>query len=134
MKPYIIPSLCGLLLCAPLLSAAGVVHDLQQEYTREGAGAFSAAKGQSLWNTGFVDVKSGQSRSCALCHSDDLTTAGEHHRTGKAIEPMAPSVNAERLTEPGKIEKWFKRNCKWTLGRECTPQEKGDLLSFIRSQ
>jgi hypothetical protein len=22
----------------------------------------------------------------------------------------------------------------WTLGRDCTPQEKGDLLSFIRMQ
>ena len=47
---------------------------------------------------------------------------------------MAPSVNPKRLTDRTKIEKWFVRNCKWTFGRECTPQEKGDLLSFISSR
>jgi hypothetical protein len=45
---------------------------------------------------------------------------------------MAPSVDAERYTDLGKMEKWFKRNCKWTWGRECTPQEKGDLLEYLR--
>ena len=47
---------------------------------------------------------------------------------------MAPSVNPKRLTDRSKIEKWFKRNCKWTLGRECTPQEKGDILTFLLAQ
>ena len=37
-------------------------------------------------------------------------------------------------TDPEHIEKWFTRNCKWTLGRECTPQEKGDFLLMIRSK
>ncbi|MFK5970948.1 MAG: DUF1924 domain-containing protein [Candidatus Marithrix sp.] len=31
------------------------------------------------------------------------------------------------------IRKWFKRNCKWTLGRECNAQEKGDILKFIQT-
>ncbi|HCS12500.1 MAG TPA: hypothetical protein DIW28_01710, partial [Zetaproteobacteria bacterium] len=44
----------------------------------------------------------------------------------KRIEPMAPSVNPERLTDPAKIEKWFGRNCEWTIGRDCTAQEKAD--------
>jgi hypothetical protein len=73
-------------------------------------------------------------RACTSCHSNDLTQPGRHATTGKAIEPLAPSVNAKRLTERRRIEKWFKRNCKWTLGRECTPQEKGDLLSFMGKQ
>jgi hypothetical protein len=34
----------------------------------------------------------------------------------------------------GQIEKWLRRNCNWTLGRECSAREKGDLLSFLRSQ
>ena len=54
--------------------------------------------------------------------------------TGKAIEPLAPSANPKRLTDPEHIEKWFLRNCKWTLGRECTPQEKGDFLVMIRAK
>jgi hypothetical protein len=55
-------------------------------------------------------------------------------KTGKRIEPMAVSVNPQRLGDMAKIEKWFRRNCKWTLGRACTAQEKGDLLSFLRQQ
>jgi hypothetical protein len=47
---------------------------------------------------------------------------------------MAPSVNAERLTEAKKMDKWFLRNCKWTLGRACTAQEKGDVLMWLRDQ
>lgn len=46
---------------------------------------------------------------------------------------MAPSANPERLTDVRKIEKWFKRNCKWTLGRECSAQEKTDLLLYINN-
>ena len=57
-----------------------------------------------------------------------------HVCTGKSIELMAPSVNPKRLTDSRLIEKWFKRNCKWTLGRECTPQEKGDLLVYLQTQ
>ena len=55
--------------------------------------------------------------------------------TGIALyDPMAPCVNPKRLTERRQAEKWFKRNCKRTLGRACTAQEKGDLLSFLRNQ
>ena len=54
-------------------------------------------------------------------------------RTGKPIKALAPSVQPQRLTDIGKIRKWFKRNCKWTLGRVCTPQEKGDILLFLKN-
>jgi hypothetical protein len=26
------------------------------------------------------------------------------------------------------------RNCRWTLGRECTPAEKDDFISFIQTR
>ncbi|MEG7525318.1 MAG: DUF1924 domain-containing protein [Chromatiales bacterium] len=58
----------------------------------------------------------------------------QHIRTGKVIEPLAPSVNPKRFTDQRKVEKWFIRNCKWTLGRECSSQEKGDLLVYLLSQ
>ena len=73
-------------------------------------------------------------RSCATCHGTDLTQPGRHATTGKAIEPMAKSVNPKRLTDPAKTEKWFGRNCRWTLGRDCTPQEKGDFEQLIQSR
>jgi len=47
---------------------------------------------------------------------------------------MSARVNAERYTDEKKIEKWFKRNCKDTWGRECTAQEKGDFLTFLLAQ
>jgi hypothetical protein len=123
-----------LLAGVPLASQADAVAELQDGYLTQGVGQFSAANGESLWAREYADARSGQQRSCALCHTRNLTNTGKHAKTGKTIEPMAPSVNPQRLTDKAKIEKWFKRNCKWTLGRECTPQEKGDLLSFIRNQ
>ncbi|GAB6043345.1 DUF1924 domain-containing protein [Endothiovibrio diazotrophicus] len=92
----------------------------------------SASAGEAMWTRPFsVD---GENRSCADCHTADLTAAGRHVRTRKTIEPMAPSVNPQRLSDPKKVEKWFKRNCRWTLGRECNDQEKGDFLAYIRSR
>jgi len=29
------------------------------------------------------------------------------------------------------VEKWFKRNCKDVLARECTAQEKADFVAFL---
>ncbi len=126
--------LFGLLVCMPLLSQADAVTELQSGYLKQGAGQFSATRGESFWAREFTDSKTDQPRSCALCHTQDLMNTGKHAKTGKVIEPMAPSVNPQRLTDKAKIEKWFKRNCKWTLGRECTSQEKGDLLTFLRNQ
>ena len=92
---------------------------------------FSAQRGEQLWNREFT--VSGQSRSCTTCHTTNPSLSGKHVRTGKLIKPMAPSVNPDRLTDQRKIEKWFKRNCKWTLGRVCTAQEKGDLLEYLKT-
>jgi hypothetical protein len=123
----------GLLLLS-LNVQADPVSELQAGYARQAPGGFSADNGRALWNREFTDPKSGKTRSCTLCHTSDITATGKHARTGKRIEPMAPSVNPQRLTDKKKLKKWLKRNCKWTLGRECTPQEKGDLLAFISSQ
>ncbi len=117
----------------PLHAQADAVSELQAGYQAEGAGPFSAEAGEALWNRPFKNAKSGKVRKCTTCHTTDLTRPGKHVRTGKLIEPMAPSVNPKRLTEVKKIKKWFVRNCKWTLGRECTAQEKGDLLAFLKN-
>ena len=106
---------------------ADAVTELQDQYRARGAGPFLSGRGDGLWNSRLY-----QDRRCADCHGADLSQPGRHQRTNKPIEPMAPSVAAGRYTDPGKMEKWFKRNCKWTWGRECTPQEKGDLLEYLR--
>lgn len=120
-------------LCTSAVAGADLVDERLAAYKALGAGSFSAAAGQALWNKNFKDARTGESRNCATCHTADLRVAGKHAETGKLIEPMQPVVNPKRLTDVKQVEKWFLRNCKWTYGRECTPQEKGDFLLFIRN-
>jgi hypothetical protein len=115
-------------------ASADTVGDLLKQYESQGASRFTASSAESMWTRNFPDAKSGEPRRCALCHTEDLKRNGKHAVTGKPIEPLAPSANPKRLTDAEHIEKWFSRNCKWTLGRECTPQEKGDFLVMIRGK
>jgi len=112
---------------------ASPLDALLNSYQAEGAAQFSAQRGKQFWATKHADKKGGPARSCSACHSNDLTRMGKHIRTGKVIKPMAPSVNAARLTKARKMKKWLHRNCKWVLGRTCTAQEKGDILTFIKT-
>ena len=114
--------------------AYGATESLMEGYRNNGAGPFSPGAGRSAWMQEHSFPGDVQTRNCARCHGADLTRPGRHVRTGKPIEPMALSVNPARLSDPGKAEKWFRRNCRWTLGRECTPQEKGDFIHFMISQ
>ena len=88
--------------------------------------------GRQFWNQQFVIE--GQQRSCTSCHGQNTREPGKHQRTGKTIEPMSPAVNPERLTDPKKMQKWFTRNCKWSWGRECSVQEKSDILTWLSRQ
>ncbi len=79
----------------------------------------------------FFTKTHGKEWSCASCHGNPPITAGKHASTNKAIPPLAPSSNPEAFTETTKIEKWFRRNCNDVLARECTPQEKADVLAYL---
>jgi len=105
-----------------------VLDSLRSEAEKSTAGfqGFSATRGEN-----FFRVKHGNEWSCTSCHTENPAATGKHAKTDKPIEPMAPSANAERFTNPKKIEKWFKRNCNDVLDRVCTPQEKGDVLSYL---
>ncbi|MBF0439721.1 MAG: DUF1924 domain-containing protein [Magnetococcales bacterium] len=107
--------------------AGRVVDDLLAGYRSEGAVSFNAEQGRELFNR----VNSGEGGSCVDCHSANPAQSGKHLKTGKPIEPLAPSANKERLQDAAKVEKWFGRNCKGTLGRDCSPQEKGDFLTYL---
>jgi mono/diheme cytochrome c family protein len=72
--------------------------------------------------------------ACAACHTDNPKLPGQNAKTGKPIEPMAVSANPARFTNKDDVEKWFRRNCKEVVGRECTPLEKGDFITFMASQ
>ncbi len=111
--------------CACLLMAAAwstAVH------------AGDPAAGARAWVREYPQPGGVPARSCVTCHTADLAQPGRHAKTGKSIEPMAPSVNPERLTDPAKVAKWLGRNCRWTLGRACTAAEKADFLAYIETQ
>ncbi len=121
---------CCSLAASSMAVATPATDALFAQYKAAGATSFSAEHGKQNWTKEVVS-KEGEKRSCTTCHDADLTKPGKHNTTKKVIEPMAPSVNAERYTDQKKIEKWFKRNCEWAWGRECTAQEKGDFLKFL---
>jgi len=112
---------------------AGHLDDLLKFYQESAGRPFSADNGKTFWTTRHTPVEGEPARSCADCHSANLNHTGKHIRTGKIIQPMAPSANPERLTDSVKMKKWLLRNCKWVLGRECSAQEKGDVLTFIKN-
>ena len=128
MKTITISCALTLMLVTTSAYATNVTDTLLAQFQQQGAGPFSASAGQSFWQQDH------NGRSCTLCHTADVTQAGEHAKTGKRIEPMAPSVNPERLTDQAQVEKWLLRNCRWVLERECTPQEKGDVLVWLSQQ
>ena len=93
---------------------------------------FSASRGQAFFATKQSGGKP-DTPSCTTCHTADPKKSGQT-RAGKAIEPMAISVNPKRFNDPADVEKWFRRNCADVLGRECTALEKGDFLAFMFSE
>lgn len=129
MKPWMI--LTVFLIATPV--QAGNVEELLAQYRSQGAATFNAQSGRILWQQNFGKDAEGRERACTTCHGDDPRQAGRHHQTQKPIEPMAPTANRERFTDAAKVEKWFLRNCKGVLERECTPQEKGNLLEWLRT-
>lgn len=116
------------LLLSGFLQAAPPVIAHLQSYQQQGVNQADAEAGRELWYSTHGN------RSCTSCHAASPTLVGKHVKTGKPIKPMALSVNAERFQDVRKIEKWFLRNCKWTLGRVCSTQEKADILTWLGSQ
>ena len=132
----------ALLACAAMLlagtSQAGAREDQLAQYAIAAKAAnpafagFSAERGKTLHTQAFTGGKP-DTPSCTSCHGKDPRGTGKTP-TGKSIDAMAASVSPARYTDPAKVEKWFKRNCTEVLGRVCTPQEKGDWLTYMLGQ
>ena len=62
------------------------------------------------------------------------TMAANHTAsTAKPIAPLAPAFNAKAFTDAAKSDKWFRRNCKDVLSRECSVAEKADVMVYLLS-
>jgi cytochrome c peroxidase len=90
--------------------------------------SFSAERGHKLYLQKGAGAKADM--SCATCHTQDPKQKGRT-RANRDIEPLAPSANPRRLTDPAKVEKWFARNCDDVFARPCTPLEKGDFITWL---
>ena len=125
-------------LLLPLGSSAASRDELLDQYALSAKAAspafsgFSAARGEKLHVTKFAGGKA-ETPACTSCHADSPRSAGRTP-AGKSIEALAVSLTPTRYSDAAKVEKWFKRNCHDVLGRECTPLEKGDWLSYMISQ
>ena len=100
-------------------------QELLKAYEAQSAKA-SPVRGEQLFN-----MKHGKEWSCASCHENPPNHDTKHIVTVKVIKPLSPNNNADRFTDQAKVEKWFKRNCNDVLGRECTAQEKADVLVWL---
>lgn len=120
-------------LSAALLPAAAHAADTTpaaqlQHWSAQAGAPGNAARGQTFFN-----AKHGAEWSCASCHGTPPTAEGKHANTGKLIAPLAPAFNPKAFTDTAKVDKWFRRNCKDVLSRECSAGEKADVLAYLNS-
>lgn len=123
---HTLPALC---LTAGLLASsafAATPSDMLSGYNAAAGAAGNPSRGQA-----FFSNRHGREWSCSSCHGMSPVQSGKHASTGKSISPLAPAFNPDRFTDNAKTEKWFRRNCKDVVGRECTPGEKADILSWL---
>jgi Domain of unknown function (DUF1924) len=120
LTPWLVPGHAN---AAPTTAA----EQLQRWSSAAGAPG-QAARGQILFSN-----KHGGEWSCASCHGVPPTREGKHANTGKVLAPLAPAFNAKAFTDSDKSDKWFRRNCKDVLSRECSASEKADVLAYLLS-
>lgn len=109
-----------------LHGVAATPAELLAGYSAQAGQSAQVARGEAFFKTSH-----GQSWQCASCHGESPMSGGRHASTDKAIEPLAPAVNPKRFTDSAKVEKWFRRNCKDVLARECSAGEKADVLAWL---
>lgn len=101
---------------------------LLADYSTKAGAPASPERGRKLFNTNFGKEFGW---SCATCHGAVPTRNGKHDVSEKVIKPLAPAANPARFTDSGQVEFYFKLNCRDVVGRECTAQEKADVLSWL---
>lgn len=114
-----------------LVAATAHAADTSAARQLERFSAASGAPGDAERGRLFFTSRHGGEWSCASCHHDAPLTAGKHAKTGKAIDPIAPAANTAAFTDASRVDKWFRRNCKDVLGRECSAREKADVLAYL---
>jgi hypothetical protein len=116
------------LLCGATAAADTTPAQQLQRWSNEAGAPGQAERGRVFFNS-----RHGSEWSCASCHGSPPVRPGKHASTGKTIEAMAPAANAQAFTDAAKSDKWFRRNCKDVLQRECSAREKADVMAYLTS-
>ncbi len=128
MQFPLVAALC--LSTAHAATPAEILSSYQTEAAKQTTSFQPAAQRGAAFYAKAFNV-SAKMPACTSCHTDSPAQAGRHAVTDKAIKPLAPGANAERLSDPAKVEKWFRRNCTEVVGRECNAAEKADFVAFL---
>jgi hypothetical protein len=143
--------------CSAALAADGP-QALVERYAEQAKAAdpafegFSAERGHAFYLEKHPLMGVG-AVSCSSCHRKDPREQIKAHRVDilcrachvindeehpepegakvRYIEPFAPHANPKRFADYTRVEKFFKRNCEMVLKRQCTPVEKGDLITWL---
>jgi len=122
-----------LLACAAACGAAALAADTSPAQQLSQWSAAAGKPGSTEQGQVFFNSKHGGQWSCASCHGTPPTGDGKHASTGKAIKPLAPAFNPQVFTDSARVDKWFRRNCKDVLSRECSAAEKADVMAYLIS-
>ncbi len=130
MKTTLAILACLFVATAQASTPASLIHDYRSQAAKQSSGFQpSAQRGATFFRQRFAN--SSRMPACTSCHSDKPMNSGSHAVTSKTIKPLAPAANADRFTDPEKVEKWFRRNCTEVVGRECSSAEKADFIAFL---
>lgn len=114
-------------LAGPAARAADTTPAQQlQRFAAQAGGTPSAERGRAFFSTPH-----GGEWSCASCHGAQPVAAGKHASTGKPIDALAPAGNPQAFTDAARVDKWFRRNCRDVLQRECSAAEKADVIAWL---
>lgn len=121
-------ALLASLALAGTAAQAGDTSALQQlqRFSAEAGAPASADAGRA-----FFTRRHGGEWACASCHGSPPVAAGKHASTGKPIDALAPAFNPKAFTDSARVDKWFRRNCKDVVQRECSAAEKADVLAYL---
>lgn len=123
-----LPMLVIALAASPIAAHAATPAELLAGYVAQAGAPANAERGEKLFTTNFgKDL----GLSCASCHGAVPTRSSRHAISEKRIDALAPAFNDKRFTDRAKVEGWFRTNCKDVMARECTAQEKADVVAWL---
>ncbi len=117
-------------LLAPAAWAQTPAENILASYVKRAGAPASAERGQAFFTR---QHKGGVFDSCSSCHTADPLKRGRDEVAEKPIPALAPAVTKKNFTDASRVEHLFKLNCKDVLSRECTAQEKADVIAWLIS-